>query len=81
MFGGKYGEDPQTHVMTYHLWCSSNSLNDYSICLCLFQCTLTGSTAKWYIELPRGSYQDFNSLALAFLTHFQLLIHYETDTE
>ena len=24
-FEGKSGEDPQAHVMTYHLWCSSNS--------------------------------------------------------
>jgi hypothetical protein len=50
-FDGKPGEDPSNHVMTYHLWCSSNSLNDDSIHLHLFQCTLTGSAAKWYIEL------------------------------
>ena len=24
-FEGISGEDPQAHVMTYHLWCSSNS--------------------------------------------------------
>jgi hypothetical protein len=48
-FDGKPGEDPSNHVMTYHLWCSSNSLNDDSICLHLFQCTLTGSVVKWYI--------------------------------
>ena len=27
-FDGKPGEDPNTHVMTYHLWCSLNSLID-----------------------------------------------------
>jgi hypothetical protein len=51
-FDGKAGEDPNNHVMTFHLWCSSNSLMDDSIHLRLFQRTLTGSAAKWYIELP-----------------------------
>ena len=41
-----------THFMTYHLWISSNSLNDDSICLQIFLQTLTGMTSKWYIELP-----------------------------
>jgi hypothetical protein len=30
-FEGKPGEDPGDHVMTFHLWCSSNSLKDDSI--------------------------------------------------
>jgi hypothetical protein len=80
-FDGKPGEDPNNHVMTFHLWCSSNSLMDDSIWLCLFQRTLTGSTTKWYIELQRGTFQDFNSLAMDFLMHFQLPICYETGTE
>lgn len=67
---GKPGEDPQTHVMTYHLWCSSNSWVDDSLRLHLFQQTLTRAAAKWYIQLSRGVFQDFNSLAMAFLTHF-----------
>ena len=79
-FEGKAGEDPQAHVMMYHLWCSSNSWVDDSIRLRLFQCTLTGASAKWYIELPRGIFQDFNSLAMAFLTHFQLSVRYEAGT-
>ena len=53
-FNGKVGEDPNNHVMNFDLWCLSNSLMDDSIHLRLFQRTLTGSTAKWYIELPRG---------------------------
>ena len=53
-FKGKPGEDPSEHVTTFHLWCSSNSLHDDSIHLRLFQCTLIGPAAKWYIELPRG---------------------------
>jgi hypothetical protein len=80
-FDGKVGEDPNNHVMTFHLWCSSNSLMDDSIRLRLFQRTLTGSAAKWYIELPRGFFSDFNTLAMAFLTHYQLPIYYETGTE
>jgi hypothetical protein len=35
-FNGKPREDPNNHVMTFHLWCSSNSLMDDSICLSLF---------------------------------------------
>ena len=76
-FEGKSGEDPQAHVMTYHLWCSSNSWIDDLIGLRLFQRTLTGADAKWYIELPRGIFQDFNTLTMAFLTHFQLPVRYE----
>ena len=51
-FDGKPGEDPNNHVMNFHLWCSSNSLMDESIRLRLFQRTLTDLVAKWYIELP-----------------------------
>jgi hypothetical protein len=35
-FEGKNGEDPGDHVTTFHLWCSSNSLNHDSIRLRLF---------------------------------------------
>jgi hypothetical protein len=30
-FDGKVGEDPNNHVMTFHLWCPSNSLMDDSV--------------------------------------------------
>jgi hypothetical protein len=36
-FDGKLGEGLNNHVMTFHLWCSSNSLMDGSIRLRLFQ--------------------------------------------
>lgn len=77
-FEGKAGEDPQAHVMTYHLWCSTNSWVYDSICLHLFQHTITSAATKWYIELSRGIFQDFNTLAMAFLTHFQLPVRYES---
>ena len=45
-FEGKPKEDPQAHVTTYHLWCSSNyDVND-SIRLHLFERTLIGAAAK-----------------------------------
>lgn len=31
MFEGNLGKDPSNHVITYHLWCMSNSLIDDSI--------------------------------------------------
>ena len=80
-FSGNPGEDPNNHVMTFHLWCSSNSLMDDSIRLRLFQRTLTCSATNWYIELPCDSFHNFNSLSMSFLMHFQLPIRYETGTE
>jgi hypothetical protein len=80
-FDGKVGEDPNNHIMTFHLWCSSSSLMDDSIHLRLFQRTLTSSAVKLYIELPRGFFSDFNTLAMDFLTHYQLPIRYDFGTE
>jgi hypothetical protein len=80
-FDCKLGEDPNNHVMSFHLWCSSNSLMDDSIWLQLFQRTLTILVEKWYIELPRGFSTNFNTISMAFLTHYELAIHYETGTK
>lgn len=80
-FEGKPGEDPSNHVMTYHLWCASNSISDDWIRLRLFQRTLIGLVAKWYIELPRASFYNFSQLATSFLTHFQLSVRYDNGTE
>lgn len=80
-FSGNPREDLSNHVMTYHLWCSSNSLNDDSVRLHLFQRTLIGLAAKSYIELLRASFNNFTLLATIFLTHFQLPIRYETGTK
>lgn len=77
-FEGKAKDDLQAHVMIYHLWCSSNSYVNYSIHLQLFQRTLIGVVAEWYIELPQGTYGELNFLDMAFLTHFQLPVRYET---
>ena len=69
-FDGKQGDDPNNHVMIFHLWCSSKSLMDDYVWLRLFQRTLTDTAAKWYIELPQHSFVDFGSLETVFLTHF-----------
>jgi hypothetical protein len=80
-FEAKPNEDPGDHVTTFHLWCSSNSLKDDSVQLRLFQRTLIGSAAKWYIELDRSRYSFFCELAMAFLNHFQLPVRYDAGTE
>ena len=80
-FEGKASEDPGEHVTTFHLWCSSNSLHDDSICLRLFQRTLMGPVVKSYIELPWGAYAMFDDLGMTFLNHFQLPVHYDVSTE
>jgi hypothetical protein len=80
-FEAKPNEDPGDHVTTFHLWCSSNSLKDDYVQLRLFQHTLIGSAAKWYIELDRSRYSSFGELAMAFLNHFQLPVRYDVGTE
>ena len=80
-FDGKTREDPTNHISTYHLWCVSNSFLDDSIKLCLFPRTLTSNVVKWFIKLPVASFYGFQSLAITFLTHFQLPIRYKTNTE
>jgi len=80
-FEGKTHEDSSDHVTTLHEWCSFNSLNDDYVRLRLFQLTLTGIAAKWYIELSEGTYGTFNELVLVFLNHFQFSIHYNVGIE
>ena len=54
---------------------------DDSVCLRLFQQTLTSTAAKWYIELPQHLFVYFGSLEIVFLTYFQLPIRYEMGTD
>lgn len=60
-FVGKPREDPIAHIITYHLWYSSNSFVDDSIHLRLFQRTLINSVAIWYINLESVAYYNFLS--------------------
>jgi hypothetical protein len=80
-FEAKPNEDFEDHVTTFHIWCSSNSLKDDYVQLRLFQHTLIGSSAKWYIELDLLRYSSFGELAMDFLNHFQLPMRYDTGTE
>jgi hypothetical protein len=80
-FEGKLGEDHANHVMTFHLWFSSNNIMDDSICLRLFQRTLTGPSAKWYVDKKSRSHVTFESLAKSFLAFFQLPIHHDIGLE
>ena len=79
-FKGKVGEDLGAHITTFHLWRSSNLLNDGTIQLILFQRTRTSATTKWYIELPSVVLDSFWDLANVFLNHFQLHVWYDGDT-
>jgi hypothetical protein len=80
-FEGKPGEDPANHVMNFHLWFSSNIIMDDSIFLIVFQRTLIGSSNKWYVDEKSGSHVTFESLAMAFLSFFQLPVHHDTGLE
>jgi hypothetical protein len=80
-FEGKTGKDLGDHVTNFHLWCSSNSLNDDYICLRLFQRTLKGVIVKWYIELTRETCRNYNNMVLVFLNHLQLSVHYDVGIE
>jgi len=79
-FEGKMGEDLGDHVTTFHLWCSSNSLNEDFIQLRQFLRTPTGVATKWYIELPYLTYHFFHDLAMVLLNHFQLPVQYDFGT-
>lgn len=80
-FEGKTGKDTRDQVTTFHLRCSSNSMNEDSIRLRLFQRTLAGVFAKWYIDLPHLAYNFFHDLVKVFFNHFQLPIQYDVDTD
>ena len=47
-FEGKTGDDPTSHITTYHLWCVSNSMLDDLVKLLLFPRTLTGNDGMSY---------------------------------
>jgi hypothetical protein len=58
-FKGKSGEDPGDHVTTFHLWCSSNSLNDDS---CSFETVSMhpyGGCCEMVHRVTRGHIPNF----------------------
>ena len=40
-----------------------------------------GLVVNWCIEFPGGTYRTFNDLAMTFLNHFQVTMHYNVVTE
>ena len=54
-FDGRMGEDPTSHITSYHLWCVSNSMLDDSINLHIFPHNLTRNASKWFTEIPTTS--------------------------
>ena len=57
----KVGEDPQNHIMSFHLWCSLNNIVENSFRMSLLQRALMSVASKWYIELSHASYPNFSS--------------------
>jgi hypothetical protein len=80
-FEGKARDNPNNHIMTFHLWFSSNNIMEDSIRLRLFQHMFTGPSAKCYIEEKYGFHVTFESLAKAFFTFFQLPIYHDNGLE
>jgi hypothetical protein len=54
---------------------------DDSIRLRLFQRTLAGSSAKWYVDEKSGSHVTFKSLANVFLSFIQLSVCHDIGLE
>jgi hypothetical protein len=69
-FEGKEGDDPANHIMTFNLWFYSNNIMDDSIRLMLFQHTLTGPSAKWYVKNNLGPTRFLNPWPKHFLPSF-----------
>jgi len=80
-FEGNPRKDPTNHVHSFHMWCSSNSIIEDSIYLCLFQHTLTGVDFQWYVDQPRATYSTLETLATTFLSYFQLSFDYDISIE
>jgi len=65
-------EKPTTQLIIYHLECLSNSLVHDSIKLCLFQWTMIEDVTKFYINLKKAPYHDYDFLVWTFLNHLYL---------
>jgi len=65
-------------MMSFHLWCSLKSIMEDFVKFCLFQRTLMGATAKWYIEKLRNTHCTFESISKVLLTFFQLHVQHES---
>lgn len=80
-FEEKATEGPVNHVMSFHLQCSYNRIIEESVWLCLFQRTLTGLVAKFYVDALSKTYTIFEGLSNVFPSFFQLPITHDTCLE
>ena len=69
-FEWKLGYDPVNHVISFHLWCSSNNIVEDFVRIFLFQQTLIGTTSKWYVNLLGACHATFGTITITFITYF-----------
>jgi hypothetical protein len=79
-FDGKPGEDSTNHIMTFHIWCSSNTSWKIPFSYDYFK-EPSRSVLKWYVDEKSGSHVTFESLAKSFLSFFQLPVHHDIGLE
>lgn len=76
-FQGQVEKDPSNHIMSLHIWHSSNNIIEDSVHLCLFQQTLMGPVARWYVNEPNVTYGTFEGIMKAFLLFLQLPLRHD----
>ncbi|VFQ98159.1 unnamed protein product [Cuscuta campestris] len=61
--------DPQDHLSKFYASMEAAAAPDEVKCRC-FLATLEGSACDWFNRLPKGTIDDWDTLAEKFLTHF-----------
>ncbi|VFQ59782.1 unnamed protein product [Cuscuta campestris] len=61
--------DPQDHLSKFYASMEAAAAPDEVKCRC-FLATLEGSACDWFNRLPKGTIDDWDTLAERFLTHF-----------
>ncbi|VFQ60864.1 unnamed protein product [Cuscuta campestris] len=61
--------DPQDHLSKFYASMEAAAAPDEVKCRC-FLATLEGSACNWFNRLPKGTIDDWDTLAEKFLTHF-----------
>ncbi|VFQ79319.1 unnamed protein product [Cuscuta campestris] len=61
--------DPQDHLSKFYASMEAAAAPDKVKCRC-FLATLEGSACDWFNRLPKGTIDDWDTLAEKFLTHF-----------
>ncbi|VFQ92054.1 unnamed protein product [Cuscuta campestris] len=61
--------NPQDHLSKFYASMEAAAASDEVKCRC-FLATLEGSACDWFNRLPKGTIDDWDTLAEKFLTHF-----------